>query len=220
MLKTNHADQHFSAYYEDNAILIQLLIVELISTYEILSQIEKVLKKTTPQNIGKYLPDLLHKFKELVGPAGKHDWVGIPSWNSGALTKLKLYSCQFFKNKSLEKNNGIQLYNSVHLKWLIALKNLDFIQKAILKNECNFTKLQRLLNTLLARKQIITNQMLRTLAAFSNNENVIFFLLRKKAALNKIFGPKFLAVDSANKERIIVLTNKYIERGFQHHLPL
>lgn len=220
--KNNH---HFNAYYQDNALLIQLVIVEFISAQKSISQIQLLERQCfkSKESWESALSPLLNHLTQLIGTPAYQDLVGVPSWNKGSLTKLKSYCFQFSKNIGTENKRELALYTFVNQAWLYALQNMDILNTVCLPNNPTaIPKLHQSLNRLYNRSQSISKQILRITSTFRNNENVIFFLCRKRDDLAEIYGSDFfnkIFKKSMKKQEILqMLMEKYSNRGFKNLL--
>lgn len=217
---------HFNAYYYDNSILIQLVITEFITTYETICQIQGLIEEglesvDTLDKVAKQLAILL---QNLLG-ISTFDHSNC-RWIKGSLTKLKNYCEQFSRNKEHRDENSVDLYTVVHQAWLGALHDLELLRPFfhidnLSMSHSIFLRLKQSLNQIDNRLNEIHKPLTRLIIPFQADENVMFFLLRKKEALSKIYGPNFMAKFfkenvKSQPDLLQVLIKRYEHRGFEH----
>lgn len=222
-IKTNNP--HFNTYYQDNSLLIQFVILEFMSTFNFASHIQSITDQCfeSEKSLEQFIPTLSDYFHKLLGTFSDHDRPG-STWTKGPLTKLRNFCCQFSKNRK-EENNLI-LYTSVHQTWISALHNLEILNASMHSHSENINLLiiKRNLNYFFTRLNSISKHLPRVLTSFYDNENVMFFLFRKKDQLAEVYGPHFLkklfkasVKQSTHKQDTIqLLMQRYIKRGFGH----
>jgi hypothetical protein len=222
--QTKKPNQHFNAYYQDNALLIQFALVEFIAAHHLLEQIKAledqcfISKEAWPHS----LKPLLDYFGQLLG-SSHHEWLGNSIAPKGYLTKLKNYCWEFSKNA--KHKQGLLLYTYTHQTWLVALQNKELllgIQHALSEQAANASMraIKRNLELLQKRFNRVSKQILRMTCTFIDNENVLFLLFRKKERLVKIYGDDFLIklAQESKQDIFQLLVQKYAKRGFSHLL--
>jgi hypothetical protein len=174
---------------------------------------------------------LFSTLNQLLGTtASDHERSTVSRWTKGPLTKLKDYCEQLSRNDGFQNKKSLKLHHFVHQAWLSALRHLESVHS--LKQSLNTPFAH---NSLLATKRTaqhlntrlnqVAKQLPKVLESYCQDENVLFFLFRKKEILSHIFGPTFLTKllkFSAKKRHHLfqLLLHKYQQRGFDHLLPL
>jgi hypothetical protein len=227
LTKIKRPNHHFKAYYEDNSILIQFVISEFVLTYQLASQIRDLTLKGfgSKQNLEESIPSLFYHFNQLLGFGADPDQS--LCWTKGPLTKLKNYCEQFSQNTENQNKIHWDLYTYVHQTWVTALENLELMNifqqsRAIRLTKSSFLNIKRTFGHLEEQLNQIVKHIPRVLSSYKNNENVLFFLMRKKESLSEIYGSDFLSKIfnfSQTNTLFQLMTKKYIKRGFDHLLP-
>ncbi len=228
MLKqTQGPNQHFKAYYQDNSVLIQLVIAEFVHTHRLISNIKNFIDNNllTPQQLDGSISPLFHSLNQLLGSQSNHEHAAISRWIKGPLTRMKEYCEQFSHNGESDKFH-LNLHSAVYQTWLAAIHNMDLINtfrlcRTMTKNLSFSSHVQRSLKRLLSRLNIVTKQIPRVANLYWNNENVAYFLMKRKRELIDIYGEEEVnkCFKSFAKQAILTphLIRRYQERGFTNH---
>lgn len=223
-------DHHFNAYYHHNAVLIQFVITEFIETYELTHKIRQLANQACQSaETLKEASHLLYQFTyELLGIRSDPDRLSNSRWMKGPLTKLKLYCEQFTYNTQYQNKSSLAVCTNVYQAWIIALHTLELLN--LLEQSSHTTipgslllELKRILRRLDQRMRHVTKQIPRLLNAYRDNENVIYFLLKKRRQLSEIYGEETINKafkDLFNKNSFSeLIIQRYSRRGFEHLLP-
>lgn len=225
-------DHHFSAFYEDNALLIQFILEEFVQFYQLIFQMKILIQDNlnSKQTLNSLSSSLVQILGRLVGYLPQQSRSPLSRWTKGSLTKFKEYCEQFSHNSSHQNQVHFNLHMASHQAWLTAIHNLELLNslyisaytkkpKAILL----FQSFQRAFHSLQMRCNQISRYIPRVMSAYWNNENVILCLLRKRALLDKIYGSDFLYKrfkwPITTPELIQLLVQRYQARGFEALLP-
>lgn len=225
MKEVQEPSRHFKSYYQDNSLLIQLMTVEFAAIYERVSQIELLDKMHLPNNQEEYLHHLQQHLTFLIGEvAARHCF----SSSSGPLTNLKDY-CELFCQNAVQQHRAhLSLSTQIYQAWLDVIHNLHLIQNL---NACTnhrkakliFNQIRKAIQSLIKKTESSLKHFINSLKTFKSNENIIFFLFRKKESLIKKFGLKqFNAIFSLfekNQNITQLLIKRFKLRGFDHLLP-
>lgn len=223
---------HFSAYYEDNSLLIQFMMVEFIQTYQLTFQIKTLIHEHLDSNekSNSVLHSLSHILGQLVGHFPHQGRSSFSRWAKGSLTKLKEYAEQFSRNSSHQNKQHVNLHMATHQAWLTALHNLELLNSLSMNPYTPnsdaillLLPLKRTFNTLQIRFNQVIRHIPRVMREYWNNENVILCLLRKRAQFIEIYGSDFLYKrlkwPVKTKELAQLLVERYQARGFEALLP-
>lgn len=228
-LKSNHP---FRAFFEDNSILIQFILEEFIQSHQMMITMAGYFQTsaTSPSTVDDDYSSLIGLLQRLIGHHPGRDQSSFPYASKGPLTKLKEYSHQFSLNLAHHHKCHVNLHSAANQAWFLAIDNLELLNhlkiqslspngnpKPLLKRRKNpFNRLMRNLNH-------ITQSIPQVMNAFSNNENVILCLLRKKKAFINIYGEDFLYKrfkwPKESSKLIDLLIVRYQSRGFETLLP-
>jgi len=225
-------DHHFNAYYEDNSILIQFMMVEFVQTYQLTFQIKTLIQ----QNLGfsqisqALLPSLIQILRQLIGGIPQQERSSFSRWTNGSLTKFKEHCEQFSRNSLHQNRQHVNLHMAAHHAWLTAIHNFELLNSLSInpytQNQQSLLRLfplKRSFNTLQIRFNQIIRYIPRVMNDYWNNENVILCLLRKRARFVEIYGSDFLNKrfkwPVKTKDLVRVLIQRYKSRGFEALLP-
>jgi hypothetical protein len=224
-------DHHFSAYYKDNGILIQFMIVEFLQTYQLTFKIKTLIQEhlDSPQTSETLYSSLIQLLAQLIGCFTQKERPSFSPWIKGSLTKLKEYCEQFSINSSHQNEHHIHLHLAAHQTWLTAVNNLEMLNSSSDLNKKNsdvilfLQSLKKSFHVLQLRFNQVIQYIPKVIVDFWHNENVILCLLRKRSQLVEIYGPDFLYKrfkwPFKAKELVQLLINRYQERGFEALLP-
>lgn len=229
--KNEGSSRYFNAYYEDNALLIQFIVVEFIQTYHLISEVEDLSKDSLDsiQTIENLLSSLTLIFIELVGSHTQQEGLSLTLWTKGCLSKLKEYCEQQSRNTDHQDEHHVTIHMAVHQVWLIALHNLELLN-ALHPTEIKSPKsaflllsLKRNIKSLQTRFKQVVQSIPRLIINFWDNENVLLYLLREKPQLMEIFGSDFLykklKCPIKSNHYVQLLIQRYLARGFDSLPP-
>lgn len=233
--ETQASHRHFSTFYEDNTLLIQFIVVEFIQIYHLTSQIKRLIQnRLNPLShsdpSAPFVSPLTEMLIQLVGYFPQKERPSSSYWTKGPLTKFKEYCEKLSLNSHQQNKEHRQLHRAAYQIWLSAIHHMELLHSLhlnpyIQNSEAviSLLHLKRTLNTLEARFNQVMHSLPLVLISYSDNENVILCLLRKKAQLSEIYGSDFLHKQfkwpMKSKELIQLLTKRYQERGFEGLLP-
>lgn len=221
---------HFNPYYRHNSLTIQFIISEFIEIHQLFNQINLIIETHNYSShlLSEHFPQLFDLFKSLLGC--QSDSKILHLWTQGSLTKLKNYCDCLSQNSHHQNANILKLKMQVHQMWLdgcYSFEMLKQIQESLpLAPEqasfMNFTKKYTRLHALIKKS---AKCLSRVLTLYQQDENVLFFLLRKKEPLATIYGPSFISkifktVFKGENQAFQWLKQKYMMRGFHHMTPL
>lgn len=227
--RPNH---HFSAFYEDNSILIQFILEEFIHAYQLTSQIKELIQECldSTDRLNSLSLSLIQILGQLVGCLHHQERSSLSRWTRGSLTKFKEYCEQFSRNSSHQNKQHVNLHMAAHQAWIMATYNLELLNSLYTNpyipdsNSIIFLlPLKRSLQNLQLRFDQISRYIPRVLNEFWHNENVIYCLIRKKKLLTEIYGQDFFYKrfkwPKKTSGLIELLISRYQARGFETLLP-
>lgn len=227
-------DKHFSACYEDNAILIQFIIVEFVQIHQLTSQlkllIDKYLENSAVDNSHEIGTEFKQTLGQLIDIHPQNSRSSHSKWTKGSLAKLKEYCEQFSCNSSHQSKQHIDLHMATHQALLHAIHTQELLNRIILNPYVQSSEVflqldpvKRSFNNLLGRINQVIRFLPRVFAPFWDNENVLLCLLRIREPLGKIYGDDFLQKKfkwPAKAQGLVpFLVNRYKERGFESLIP-
>lgn len=226
--RQNH---HFKAYYEDNALLIQLILAEFVQAYRLTSQVKILVQEGIDSIQTSTFPfsTLFQVLGKLIGCLSQQERLSFSFWTKGALTKLKFYCEQLSRNSSYQNQKQVRLHLTVHQAWLTAVHNLELLHalqptyRQAQKSTFFFLSFKRSFHTLQKRFNQIIRYLPRIVSPYWNNENVLFYLLCKRNDLSEIYGPDYLhkqfKCPIKPNEVMPLLVSRYQIRGFDTLVP-
>lgn len=230
--KIRGPDHHFSAFYEDNTILIQFILEEFVRSYQLIFQIKKLIQEQSEQDqpLDTLSLALTQNLEQLIGHLSQQKHLSFSRWTKGHLTKFKEYCEQFSLNSSYQHKEHINLHMAAHQAWLVALNNLEQLKSGHLSpyvpksaSILFLQPLKRSFHELQMRFNQISRYIPRIINPYWNNENVILCLLRRRDLLSEIYGSDFLYKRFKWPMKMSELTEfiltRYQERGFDALLP-
>lgn len=223
MLRTDPViHHHVKSCHEHHHLLIQFIYSELISGDAIVQKIDELIlskKSKLTQSEFKGLNELLI---QLIGhqlPYSRrfsHDKEGI-------FAKLKNYSALLSPNKETAYIH--QLANQM---WILSLQSYDFNDKFLQMpgpSEKEYSPLLFILKRLKHAVKVYARMIKRFIMHYKQDENVLFFLLKNRVQLDKIYNEHFVATilrkmffRSLKRAELFIHT-RYALRGFHHLLP-
>lgn len=222
-------DQHFNAYYQDNSLLIQFILEEFIATqqltHELLAHLDSSLNESLSMEV---LRDLIkHYLYLLIGTSEKEQGLMVSRWTQGPLLRFKYYCEQFSQNTNYQNKDGLSLQHAIYEVWLQGIHILEFTRA--LHSPLNSSqkqlpvKIKRILSKLRISWKKVVRMIPKLLKIYRTNENVLFFIMRKKESLTTIYGSSFfrqLFKASPKKKDPVshLIQSKYRMRGFEHLL--
>ncbi len=228
LVKVQEPIRHFKAYYQDNSLLIQLMIIEFFEIHQLVSSL-KDWESSEDDIVQEKINHLKQCLISLIGESEEQNHAPALRWSKGPLLVLKDYCEHFFYNPGQKQNSQLKLSFYIYqiisstMHVLHLLRSLEtcvnFRQKNIV-----FSQIKCATQTLILHLHYSKRQLLTVLRKFGDNENVIFFLLRKKDLLIKIYGleelNKLFKFFTKKHTLIELLINRFKSRGFHHLLPI
>lgn len=226
------SNHHFAPFYHDNSILIQFVIEEFIQVHQFISKINTLNQNNLdPINeTNSCFESLIPLFKELIDGRDHQDSSFSSRWTRGSLTKLKEYCEQFSHNSLNTHKQTVYLHMAAHQMWLMAVHSFELLN-SLHPHDCArqsgrhviVHSLKRSFHRLMMRFNQLSRHLSRAIRDYGNNENVIYYLLRRKEWLADIYGQDFLYQYFKGTKKgfhlIDVLLNRYQARGFETLLP-
>ena len=214
-------NQHFNAYYQDNALLIQLILNEFLAVQQLADQIH-LLSLEQCKNPMDFLSQLSSYLTQLIGNNVNEE--SIIASSKGCLTKLKNYCYQFSKNDNFKTRAIFPLYHTIYRTWSSALHTLEFLNLLLNPHTTPTSSSLHKVRLSVSRFQNLLKHFSKNLPKithlFWENENVMLFLLKKKEKLMIIYGSEFIEKffkTSVKKQQIIhLISQNYTQRGFGH----
>ena len=225
MLKVQVSNQHFKSFYQENSLLIQLILKELKGIFDLKPSLE-ALEKFDSLDQYAWLNYIHSYLNHLVG---EQDEGTFSHCEKGPLARLKSY-CQHFQSIDEVEDKSLinfcvqvnQIYLQAKQLWHL-VHSFEILQNQR-KKESFLTKIQKNIQSTSNFIDNILKAFLNCLKKFNNDENVVFFLLRKKAVLIKLYGLKITnqLFENFSKKGCLatLLITRFKSRGFDHLLPI
>jgi hypothetical protein len=226
---------HFNSYHHNTSLLFQFILSEFILSYREAKVIHRYM--LTLKSDGKEIssPDLDELRASINNLAGlTKEYMRIFSWNidNGILAKLKNYCALLVQYADPADNSVIALHRYADKVWLLCLQNIDILH--LLNSETSLLpakKLEKVTLSLALKKMSLCFRHLARLIPliikqFKDDENVVFFLLNNKEALDELYGKGFFQKLCKKMyplggiaELGQLLEQKYFIRGFTNLIP-
>ena len=194
-------DHHFRAYYEDNSLLIQFMIVEFVQTAQLTARLNTLIqehfesKQSSPPN----LSNLKQILEQLIRYHPHHEPSSYSRWTKGSLTKLKEYCELFSSNSSYQNKEHVRLHMSAHQALLNAIHAQELLNSLTInpyipnsEDILNFLPISRTLSSFQNKINRLIGLFPRLMKPFLNNENVILCMLRLRQPFIDIYGSDFI----------------------------
>lgn len=220
-------DHHFKAYYEDNSLLIQFMIVEFVHTVQLAARLKALVSEhfNSEGSSQSGLANAKQILEHLIRYHRHQEPSSYSRWTKGCLTKLKEY-CELFSSNSLhEEKHPINLHMSAHQALLNAIHAQELLNSLIInpyipnsEGVLNLLPIKRILGSFQSKINQLIRYFPQVITPFWDDENVILCLLRNRPLLLDIYGADF--IDKRFKwpvntnELVQLLSTRYQARGF------
>jgi hypothetical protein len=208
------------------SLLFQFILLEFISSYTEVLNIHQLSRDL--QTTSDVVPALKLSINKLAGPA--RGCMRLFSWNleDGILSRLKNY-CANFTLEAKDSNPGIlKMHAYLNQAFISCRKTLDVIglfEERDLSQQ-NRQALHKVLTKVIQQMGRFSKMTAKLMQQFSTDENVVFFMLRHKSELDRLYGSQFVyklinkMYPKGVEEAKDFLLKQYGQRGFDHLIPL
>ncbi len=218
---------HLNIYHHQVGLLFQFILSDFLAIYEEAKPLKSFTNSPkTPQECDLFLTPI----SKLVGAT--HDTMRLFVWSrdTSLLSKFKIYCALYTQNglTNQQKKWVLQLQQNSNQIWLYCMQCLDLLHA--LKKDGQNQKTGDSFNKIRAKMLICLTRISKALIplfdAYSEDENVLFYILRSRAQLDEIFGDNFVAQMLAKMHPKgisgieTLLLDRYSKRGFNHLLPI
>lgn len=206
----NRVELHLNAYHHDPHLLIQFILTEFFGAYECVETLmQQQVNKRTLSKIKPLLTQLIIEKQSQ----------GIFPWNAPNchINKLHKY-CLHLSNMDI--NESIEL-----MRTLTQLLDSSYACLEMLNKE-NIAGIKLQIPKIKMHIELFSKEIEKMLPQFTNNENVVLFLLKHQQTLAKLYGTNSLhnlltkEFRGWKKEVSKFLEKKFAERGFSTLFPL
>ncbi|MBA2368919.1 MAG: hypothetical protein H0V82_07850 [Candidatus Protochlamydia sp.] len=225
MAQKSRINKTFSPYYQDSPLLIQFIITEFLLIHQITDPIKNHIQNLQPSTNWEESIQIFYRLlNELIGNPLICQYIPNTSWHEGPLTKMKNYS-EHLSHHVPFLDTHLHLQTSVYKAWISAIHILELIKAfhlhtTVPKNFSLKKHFELSLNKFLIRLSRMTKEIPKNANLFWDDENVAYFLIRKKKALTQIFGEHELIKQfkSFGKQGALLplLIQKFQARGFDY----
>ncbi len=211
-------------------LLLQFILSEFI---EAKLEIKKINELFLPIN-NEVIQDLFFSLKvginKLIGSSYQYMRFFSFTNEHGLLTKLRNNCTFLLQIIDLKKKNLIDIQKESQKAWILGLKSLDYIhllEKKKLLKESHFQSIQSNLRKVEKAIEKLGILLADLILEFSQDENVLYFLLKNYKDLKSIYGMHFVEelfqklFANGLDQGISYIQEKYHLRGFTHlHLSI
>lgn len=229
--------QNPNLFGHNPSLLFQFILFEFIAAYKEVQEIEKnyknlesfLIKNRLISSEDSYLELLLHSITKLSGSSSVNENILFWGPQKGSLNKLRHYSYPFVKQFDSKETTVINLNICVSKAFHSALQAREVIfylqqESHKAKKMPDYVMLYQLIDKLIDNINRASRLILRIIMRFREDENIVYFLLRNKDALDRIYKINFTTklfrkmYPNGIEEAKNLLTKKYSERGFSNLL--
>ncbi|MEM1282251.1 MAG: hypothetical protein AAGG81_01715 [Chlamydiota bacterium] len=227
-----------TSYHENDSLLLQFILSEFLLVYREVKNLGRhfeelesfTAKKRPKQQRQEALFQLISSLETLSGAS--HDTMRLFSWGQedGILHKFNSYAALFSRRSAPEGKNEQYFYRAINQSLLISIQLHDL---ALTIAELPSSKWKELIEEIgqlegkiVSNTEKFSKLLFKIIQRFSNDENVIFFLLRHSKEFDELFCPghvkrlltKVSQGSLADLEKSLI--KKYCKRGFTQLEPI
>lgn len=226
--RTNEITPYFSPFYENNTVLLQLILDEFITSWHLISQMHLLAEKkqnSTSMPSLRFLHSFIDISHQLIGTTPFRERFSSLHKERGSLTKCKEYCEQLSKNSSHQNKRHFRMQIAVYETWGMAMRNFESFQQTLAnphrkkeKPTASIRSIFTSVSRLSLRFYQIGQSMGRVLSEYKDNENLMLFLFHRKNEWAKICSIDFFSKHCMTEEsraRVMQWIHKrYHDRGF------
>ncbi|CDR33424.1 hypothetical protein [Criblamydia sequanensis] len=216
------------AFHRSEALLFQFIVNEFIVSYkesqELLLLTEKFIEKP---NSKKLVEELKKRIEKLTGSMKESMLFFFWNQPGGCISKLAHYATLFAKSTLKDDEKMARRYCNQAYAHALKLNDIFFSEE---EKERSLVEMAReikpLAEKVLQELKRLGKMIPKIFLKMTQNENVVFFLLRHKNELERIYPKGFVkrllnkSYPEGIKEAEQLLLKKYEERGFPHLIPI
>lgn len=221
--------RHVDAYHLNASLLFQFILADFISAFEAIQTLDTICHRkpiSLPEHAYEHhqeIPQQIEKILyKLIG--AKRDEMRLFSWNfnEGILTRLKSYCSLFSQNADSDEKELMAMLHYADKVMQYCLQGVNALHESPDKRTPLFAALEKASNAMHRFAKLIA----RVIHQFRDDENVIFFVLRHKQQIDKLYGRRFTfkllcrIYPKGLREARLFLTKRYMERCFDNLPPI
>jgi len=236
-MKVNQQKKNTS-YHQNDYLLFQFVLSEFLRAYPEVIELHTAFQSLKSLYKGKgtltdkklALQRLIRATEILSGAS--YNYMRIFSWNQegGSLNKLNHYCALFTRNAPGKIKEPQLIYSFVNQSWLACIQLHDFVvalfDLPVNKWNENLAQIESLESKIYRKMNQFTKHLPTIIQEYSNNENVIFYIVRHHQDFERLLSKTFLKnlfnniFDGGVKEVKNFLLRRYRRRGFSQLLPI
>lgn len=221
--------RHVNAHHLSSSLLFQFILADFIEAFgdiQVLDQLYHQKPISIPDHPYQIYnlettSQVENILKKLVG-SQKND-TRLIAWNfrEGILTRLKTHCSFFSQNADNDEKELMAMQHYVDKVWQHCMQAMDVLSESPDKRSLLYASLEKASGAMHRFAKLIA----RVIQQFRDDENVVFFLLRHKHQIDKLYGRRYInkllcrMYPKGLREVRHFLINKYTERHFEHLLP-
>lgn len=227
---------HFNTYHHSNSLLIQFIINEYLQAYREVKAIHRQAAALKPDNsrsrVKRPAADYHAITQSIIMLSGStQHYMRLFSWNAdaGILGKLKNYCAFFSHNTDYEDKTLLAMHRHADKAWILCMQSMDIIgamhEAAPKASAAHQEELYTILEKINACMRNFARLISEVCLQFSDDENVVFFILRHHEQLDAVIGPGYVSkllrkmYPKGIQEAARFLIKRYTGRGFANLLP-
>lgn len=201
---------HYNSYHLHDSLLFLFILDEMIHVSNNMQQIVSLLEEPPTKNLRAHLAELL---THLVGKG--YEGIKPVAWKpeNGSLTKLRNYCSLYAQLGGDEDRYAIEIHRQSDAMWLTAGHCLKHLRE---EGQIPTLSLNKVFQQMVRFKTVLKKMVF----SFRDNENVLFFLLKHRPALEVSFGERFVykslsrMFQGGMKEAEQFMCRRFKKRGF------
>lgn len=221
--------RHVNACNLNNSLLFQFILADFFAAFEEMQRVDILchrkpipLPESAHQPHNQELSDQIEVIlNKLIG--SKRESMRLFSWNfsEGILTRLKTYCAVFAQSADNDEKELIAMQYYADKVWQHCLQAVEALRESPNQRTPLFVALEKASGATQRFAKIIS----RVIQQFRDDENVVFFVLRRKQQIDKLYGKRFIIkllcrmYPKGLREARHFLTKRYMERNFDNLLP-
>lgn len=239
-MKTSRQYRHtpVTSFHENDSLLLQFILSEFLLVYKEIKALDSyyeelkasILKRRPLQQRQDFFKQLITSLETLSGAS--HDTMRLFSWGQedGVLHKFNSYAALFYRRSAPEGKTEQFFYRAVNQCLLLSIQLHDL---AFTVNELPPSKwkdyldeIEQLEGKIVSNAEKFAKLLSKMVNRFSDDENVIFFVLRHSRDFDELFHVGYTknllrkvgSTSLAELEKSLI--KKYRKRGFTQLQPI
>ncbi len=201
-----------------DSVLFQFILIEFLRAHKELNTLENLYNEQTRISSDGSLQSLLQAAKIFTGCTPIPGKVQFWQQELGTMAKLRKYS--FYFQQESQQKELLNLKNLARKGWLLSIELSD-----VAENSLGLKHFGRSLAKVIKTVHSLQQPVMKLITQFSDDENVVLFLVSHQRPLDSIFGEAFTikqlqAMHNSIHESAQFLIKSFSMRRFDQLLPI